>query len=92
MFHDSLPKLSNISKVLCKKCSLVARLKNQKYSLGKKNDQLGGLFFCRWQRETRIRSFTPKKIVGEVVYITPCGKKLRNYYEVEKVRNKGSAH
>jgi len=39
----------------------------------------------RWQRETRVRSFTPRKIIGEVVYITPCDRKLRNYNEVDKV-------
>jgi len=40
---------------------------------------------CSWQRETRIRSFTPRKIIGEVLYITPCERKLRNYNEVDKV-------
>ena len=41
---------------------------------------------CSWQRETRVRSFTPRKIIGEVLYITPCERKLRNYNEVDKVR------
>lgn len=40
---------------------------------------------CSWQRETRVRSFTPRKIIGEVLYITPCERKLRNYNEVDKV-------
>ena len=41
---------------------------------------------CSWQRETRVRSFTPRKIIGEVLYMTPCERKLRNYNEVDKVR------
>ncbi|XP_065606890.1 bromodomain adjacent to zinc finger domain protein 2B isoform X4 [Cyrtonyx montezumae] len=36
-----------------------------------------------WQRETRIRNFGGR-LQGEVAYFAPCGKKLRQYSEVEK--------
>ncbi|XP_071418578.1 bromodomain adjacent to zinc finger domain protein 2B isoform X4 [Pithys albifrons albifrons] len=36
-----------------------------------------------WQRETRIRNFGGR-LQGEVAYIAPCGKKLRQYPEVVK--------
>ncbi|XP_076366314.1 bromodomain adjacent to zinc finger domain protein 2B-like isoform X2 [Tachypleus tridentatus] len=35
-----------------------------------------------WRRQTRIRCFSRSGVRGEVVYYTPCGKKLRNYPEV----------
>ncbi|XP_078537813.1 bromodomain adjacent to zinc finger domain protein 2B isoform X5 [Lissotriton helveticus] len=36
-----------------------------------------------WQRETRIRNIN-ERFQGEVSYITPCGKKLKQYPEVMK--------
>ncbi|XP_069080292.1 bromodomain adjacent to zinc finger domain protein 2B isoform X4 [Pleurodeles waltl] len=36
-----------------------------------------------WQRETRIRNVN-ERLQGEVSYITPCGKKLKQYPEVMK--------
>ncbi|KAH9383114.1 hypothetical protein HPB48_023849 [Haemaphysalis longicornis] len=35
-----------------------------------------------WQRQTRIRCFSKSGVKGEVIYIAPCGKKLKNYPEV----------
>ncbi|XP_029822200.2 bromodomain adjacent to zinc finger domain protein 2B isoform X2 [Ixodes scapularis] len=35
-----------------------------------------------WQRQTRIKCFSKSGVRGEVTYIAPCGKKLRNYPEV----------
>lgn len=40
--------------------------------------------FCRWQRETQIRSVAGR-LQGEVAYFAPCGKKLRQYPDVMKV-------
>ena len=43
--------------------------------------------FCisRWRRETKIREVNERGIFGEVIYYSPCDKKLRTYPEVEKV-------
>ncbi|KAK2509039.1 hypothetical protein MC885_005276 [Smutsia gigantea] len=38
-----------------------------------------------WQRETRIRNFGGR-LQGEVAYYAPCGKKLRQYPEVIKIK------
>ncbi|KAG8200705.1 hypothetical protein JTE90_022319, partial [Oedothorax gibbosus] len=35
-----------------------------------------------WRRETRIRCFSRSGVRGEVIYYTPCGKKLKSYPEV----------
>lgn len=37
-----------------------------------------------WQRQTRIQSYGKSGVKGEVIYIAPCGKKLRSYPEVLK--------
>lgn len=42
--------------------------------------------FCRWQRETQIRSVAGR-LQGEVAYFAPCGKKLRQYPDVMKVNS-----
>lgn len=42
--------------------------------------------YSSWQRETRIRNFGGR-LQGEVAYFAPCGKKLRQYPEVVKVRS-----
>ncbi len=43
-------------------------------------------FVLRWQRETRITNMSGR-LRGEVAYYTPCGRKLRQYPDVVKVRN-----
>ncbi|KAL1426598.1 hypothetical protein MTO96_018181 [Rhipicephalus appendiculatus] len=37
-----------------------------------------------WQRQTIIHSYGKSGVKGEVIYIAPCGKKLRSYPEVLK--------
>ncbi|XP_075748284.1 bromodomain adjacent to zinc finger domain protein 2B isoform X4 [Rhipicephalus microplus] len=37
-----------------------------------------------WQRQTIINSYGKSGVKGEVIYIAPCGKKLRSYPEVLK--------
>ena len=35
-----------------------------------------------WRRQTFIRSLTPSGVRGDVIYYTPCGKRISNYAEV----------
>lgn len=46
------------------------------------------MIFFSWRRQTKIRSFSSSGVDGEVVYFTPCGKKLRSIIEVDKVKFK----
>ncbi|XP_077483025.1 bromodomain adjacent to zinc finger domain protein 2B-like isoform X4 [Amblyomma americanum] len=43
-----------------------------------------------WQRQTRVRCFSKSGVKGEVVYIAPCGKKLKNYPEVLRYLQKNN--
>lgn len=43
-----------------------------------------------WQRQTRIRCFSKSGVKGEVIYIAPCGKKLKNYPEVLRYLQRNS--
>ncbi|PAV84795.1 hypothetical protein WR25_05319 [Diploscapter pachys] len=35
-----------------------------------------------WRRQTFVRSLTPSGVRGDVIYYTPCGKRISNYAEV----------
>lgn len=45
----------------------------------------------RWQRETRIHNVTGR-LQGDVAYYAPCGKKIRQYPDVMKVRPSLACH
>ena len=38
-----------------------------------------------WRRETIVREFHKNGIKGDVIYFSPCGKKLRSFQDIERV-------
>ena len=47
---------------------------------------------CGWRRQTLIRTISKSGVRGEVFYISPCGKKFKNFSEVDKYLMKSNKH
>ena len=41
---------------------------------------------CRWKRVTIIRAITKTGVRGDVSYFAPCGRKLRSFQEIDRVK------
>lgn len=42
--------------------------------------------FFRWKRVTIVRAITRTGVRGDVSYYAPCGRKLRSFQEIDRVR------
>lgn len=44
-----------------------------------------------WRRETIVKEITKNGVKGDVIYYSPCSKKLRNFQEIERYLNKNNS-
>ncbi len=42
--------------------------------------------FIRWKRVTIVRAITRTGVRGDVSYYAPCGRKLRSFQEIDRVK------
>ncbi len=43
------------------------------------------LYFSSWRRETLVKGVGPGGLLGDVVYVTPCGRQVWNIESVREV-------